>query len=488
MVKQKRKVSRLSAEAKRRRRFFMCTFKGGGNLQWLNIPVGEMSSAPQGEITALAAYIAGEMAVSEVPLASWADIQALKAGDPEPMEVVVEVPAGKSKRGWNYKPEALKAIVGEIMSQGLPGFRGHQRAEDVDTEFPQPVTHWVGAKFDDKANKAYFRGVIDKSDPDLKRWIKAKTIRQVSIFGFPKLQKAAGETSVVDYKPLSIDWTPLGRAGMPTAVVATGEMDEIAGELDGSHEELREALRTAAKALFGDGPDSYTWVRKVFDSYVIVEHEKNGLSKLYSIPYGVVDDEVKLGEKTEVVEKKTYEPVGEIYGGEGSMGWKELVKQLRAMLASGDVTLGQVVGEMGISVDVLAGEMAELKVAVDAADTLKKVKDALGVTGEMDILETAKKAQSAVEAQAKAARTKLISDAVAEKVSGEMAQGLIVKMLDVPEGATKEQVAGEIDKLLEDETVKAAIGKLHIDKPPVIGGSGGKGNEATTLRVKRQTI
>lgn len=467
----------------------MCTFKGGGNLQWLNIPVGEMSSAPQGEITALAAYIAGEMAVSEVPLASWADIQALKAGDPEPMEVVVEVPAGKSKRGWNYKPEALKAIVGEIMSQGLPGFRGHQKAENVDTEFPQPVTHWVGAKFDDKANKAYFRGVVDKSDPDLKRWIKAKTIRQVSIFGYPKLQKAAGETNVVGYKPLSIDWTPLGRAGMPTAVVATGEMaDEIAGELDGSHEELREALRTAAKALFGDGPGSYTWVRKVFDSYVIVEHEKDGLSKLYSIPYGVVDGEVKLGEKTEVVEKKTYEPVGEIYGGEGNMGWKELVKQLRAMLASGDVTLGQVVGEMGISADALAREMDDLKAAMEATDTLKKIKETLGVTGEMDVLDVAKKAKEAIETQAKAEHTKLVSDAVAEKVSGEMAQGLIIKMLDVPEGATKEQVAGEIDKLLEDETVKAAIGKLHIDKPPVIGSIGRNGNEATTLRVKRQTI
>lgn len=458
-------------------------------MQWLNIPVGEMSSAPQGEITALAAYIAGEMAVSEVPLASWADIQALKAGDPEPMEVVVEVPAGKSKRGWNYKPEALKAIVGKIMSQGLPGFRGHQKAEDVDTDFPQPVTHWVGAKFDDKTNKAYFRGVVDKSDPDLKRWIKAKTIRQVSIFGYPKLQKAAGETNVVGYKPLSIDWTPLGRAGMPTAVVATGEMaDEIAGELDGSHEELREALRTAAKALFGDGPGSYTWARKVFDSYVIVEHEKNGLSKLYSIPYGVVDDEVKLGEKTEVVEKKTYEPVGEIYGGEGSMGWKELVKQLRAMLASGDVTLGQVVGEMGISADALAREMDDLKAAMEATDTLKKIKETLGVTGEMDVLDVAKKAKEAIETQAKAEHTKLVSDAVAEKVSGEMAQGLIVKMLDVPEDATKEKIAGEIDTLLADETVKAAIGKLYTDNPPVIGGTGGSGNEATTLRVKRQTI
>ena len=78
-----------------------------------------------------------------------------------------------------------------------------------------------------KDGKAYFRGVVDKAASDLKRWIKAKAIRQVSIFGIPKLQKVNGETHVVDYKPLSIDWTPLNRAGMPTSVVAIGEMDEI---------------------------------------------------------------------------------------------------------------------------------------------------------------------------------------------------------------------------------------------------------------------
>lgn len=106
----------------------------------------------------------------------------------------------------------------------------------------------------------------------------------------------------------------------------------------------------------------------------------------------------------------------------------------------------------------------------------------------MDVLDAAKKAYEAVEAQAKAEHTKLVSGILTEKVTGEMAQGLIVKMLDVPEDATKEQIAGEIDTLLADETVKAAIGKLYTDKPPVIGSGGGKGNEATTLRVKRQNI
>lgn len=442
-----------------------------------------------GETVSFSAHISGEIQPADIPTAPGVDIDAIKDGDPNSLEIVVEVPSSKSKRGWDYKPQAIKDIIDHVNVHTLSGFLGHQKQENLETEFPTPVVHWVGASWDDNKKAGYFRGVIDPAAENLKRWIRAKRVKEVSIYGIPKLKQSSGETSVVGYKPLSIDFVPIGRPGMPTSIVATGEMDEIAGELDGSHEELREALRTAAKALFGDGPGSYTWVRKVFDTYVIVEHEKDGLSKLYSIPYGVVDGEVKLGEKTEVVEKKTYEPVGEIYGGEGSMGWKELVKQLRAMLASGDVTLGQVVGEMGLSAELLSGEMAELKEAADAVETLGKVKEALGVVGEMDVLDVAKKAREAIDAQVKSEYTKLVTDTVAEKVSGEMAQGLIIKMLDVPEGATKEQVAGEIDKLLEDETVKVAIGKLHIDKPPVIGSTGGgKGNEATTLRVKRQTI
>ena len=75
-----------------------------------------------GEMRALQALICGEMDVDDIPLAPWVDLNSIKAGDDSPMEVVVEVPAGKSKRGWNYTPEALKAIVGEVMSQGLPGF------------------------------------------------------------------------------------------------------------------------------------------------------------------------------------------------------------------------------------------------------------------------------------------------------------------------------------------------------------------------------
>lgn len=356
-----------------------------------------------GEISAVQAIISGEMRVEDVPLASWADLQALKTGDLEPLEVVVEIPAGKSKRGWNYRPEALQAIVGEVMSQGLPGFLGHQKPEDVDNQFPTPVTHWVGALWKD--GKAYFRGVIDKAAGDLKRWIKAKTIRTVSIFGVPKLQQVGGETHVVDYKPLSIDWTPLGRAGMPTSIVAIGEMDEIL----------------------------------------------NG-------------------------------------GGQKHMSWKEHVTKLKEMLASKEVTVGQIVGEMGWKAQEVAREIdaAWLKEVTGAVETLGKVKETLGVTGEMDVLQVVQDAKKALDEKAMADREKLIDEVLKEKVAGEMAQALVKKMLQAPESATKEQIAGEIDKLLADETIKTAISKFYVDKPPIIGDGGNK--ETTTLRVKRQAI
>lgn len=371
-----------------------------------------------GEISSVQAVISGEMRVEDVPLASWADLQALKADDPEPMEVVVEIPAGKSRRGWNYRPEALQKIVGEVMNQGLPGFLGHQKPEDVDHQFPTPVTHWVGALWKD--GKAYFRGVVDKAASDLKRWIKAKAVRQVSIFGVPKLQKVNGETHVVDYKPLSIDWTPLNRAGMPTSVVAIGEMDEI-------------------------------------------------------LPTDMVDGEMK-------------EDIG---GEQKTMNWKELVAQLKTMLTNKEVTLGQIAGEMGWKPEEVAGEIDSnwLKEVTDAVETLGKVKEVLGVTGEMDVVQVAQDAKKTLDESLKAAREKLIEETIKEKVAGEMAQALVKKMLQLPEGElTKEVIVGEIDKLLADEVVKNTISKFHIDKPPFINSTGDNGGASSLLRVKRQAI
>ena len=131
-------------------------------------------------------------------------------------------------------------------------------------------------------------------------------------------------------------------------------------------------------------------------------------------------------------------------------------------------------------------DAAWLKEVTGAVETLGKVKEALGVTGEMDVLQVAETAKQALDEKMKADREKLIDEVLKEKVAGEMGQVLVKKMLQVPEGATKEQIAGEIEKLLADETIKSAIAKFYVDKPPFIGG--GSDKETTTLRVKRQAI
>lgn len=173
----------------------------------------------------LYAGVSGEMSVEDIPVSEAVDLDALKDGDDDPLEVVVEIPVGMSKRGWNYTEQAIKDIVDHVNEHTLNADLGHQKPEDVSNEFRPPVTHWVGARMDEDA--AYFRGVVDAAAKDLKRWIRAGRVKQVSIFGEPLLQEASGETRVVGYRPLSIDWTPLDRMGMPTRIVAIGEMEDV---------------------------------------------------------------------------------------------------------------------------------------------------------------------------------------------------------------------------------------------------------------------
>jgi hypothetical protein len=175
----------------------------------------------------LLATLCGEMAANEIPLARGVDLAQLKSGDSDPLEVVVSLPAGKSTRGWNYTPEAVKRIAEQVATKTAAGYLGHQDPEKVEREFRQPVTHWVGAKWDPFQNVAYFRGVVDAAAADLKRWIRSGRITQTSIFGEPKLQHQGSNTLVTDYRLLSIDWTPLHLAGMDSRIVAMGEMEVI---------------------------------------------------------------------------------------------------------------------------------------------------------------------------------------------------------------------------------------------------------------------
>ena len=420
----------------------------------------------------LTAKITGEMNVEDIPVANWADIDALKGDDTDPLEVIMSIPAGKSTRGWNYTSNALNSIVGEVNSTGLPGFLGHQKAENVATEFPTPVTHWIGAKMEN--GTAYFRGLIDKSAGDLKRWIRGKAINQVSIFGYPQLQQnsVTGETDVIDYKGLSIDWTPLNRAGMPTSLMATsGEMDAIAQPADTSHEALRETLRSAAYAKLGNNSsDGYVGVNSVYDDYFIAyrsDYSNRGNEETYyKIGYAKgPDNTIVLGEPVEVRRKETWEPVGE-------MEIKNMNNKLKDLLDDGTITkedLKQACGEIGISnneepnkIEQACGEM-------------------FGKTGD-ELLNDIKSAAELLKQSNNKNKEKIIDKILNEKVSGEMAQNVVKKMLHT-DSSDEAVIAGEIDSILADKSVQALLANTKIDIVPPINVNNNNNSFFVTKKV-----
>lgn len=439
----------------------------------MNVITGEMDS-----MNALISSIKP----SDIPLAKDIDIEALKSIDNDPLEVVVEIPATKSKRGWNYTAKSLKDIVDYTNENTLNGFLGHQKAENISTEFAPPVTHWIGAEM--KGDKAYFRGLIDADATNLKRWIRTKRIKEVSIFGYPKLKKSAkGEMNVIGYEPLSIDWTPLHRPGMPTSIVGM-EMSPDGEQLDGTFEDLREALKT--KFSINDN-NSYLYIQNIrYDNNtVIYELEQNGLCKLYSIPFTIVENKINLGEEIEVIKKISYEAKGEMKGEENKLEGKELIKNIKGLLQTGEISYSEVIQGIGLTKEIVTGEMEDVKSSLKAEKELREVKKVLGIVGEMDTIEVAKKASKALDNEKKEAWNSIVNKVIEDKVSGEIAQTLVKKMLNVEEGSSEEVITGEIENILNDEFVKNTMSNMYKDNPTTTGLSNSSNNGSLTTKKNR---
>ncbi|HOV80767.1 MAG TPA: hypothetical protein PK728_11800, partial [Bacillota bacterium] len=357
----------------------------------------ESLSQAAGEIIRLAANVTGEMRPEDIPLAPGVNLAALKAGDEDPLEVVVEIPAGRSKRGWNYLPETIKKIAGEVAAKTATGFLGHQDPDKVDHEFPMPVTHWVGALWHD--GKAYIRGVVDAAAKDLKRWIRANRVNQVSIFGIPTLRQAGGETQVVDYQLLSIDWTPLDRAGMPTRIVAVGEMDSIVGAVDPG--------------------------------------KINGGGK-----------QMTLAELLAELRKLGVKP-GQIIG---EMGWdvKTLAKELGWEL---DKVAGEISTERWSQLQEMVKAVGEMAQVFGLGQDVKLT----------DLVGAVKAAREAQQKAAMAEHEKLVDKVIGEMVVAEAARPLVKRMLQVPANADEAAIKKAVGEMLEAEDVKKALAGVFKD-------------------------
>ncbi|MDD3927134.1 MAG: transcriptional regulator [bacterium] len=389
---------------------------------------GEMAE-PVGELTRLSASLTGEMRVEDVPLAPGVDLAALTAGDDDPLQVVVAIPAGRSTRKWNYLPQTMQSIAGEVASNTANGFLGHQKAEDVDYQFLPPVTHWVGAKWQD--GKAYFRGVVDAAAKDLKRWIRSGRIKQVSIFGQPTLKTIAGETQVIGYKLLSIDWTPLDRSGMPTRIVAMGEMDWITGDAGNPAGEI--------------------------------ENQDGGVVMTFA---EIIAELRKLGAKPAQVL--------------GEMGWA-----VKDVLGALGMSFDQVAGEMDgarftalTGAEALVGEMAQVLGVEEGGDVLAAVRTAAENSGKFLAGE----------------QEKVVDKVVGEMVTQEAARPMIKRMLQVDTGADEAAVKAAVGEMLEQEDVKSVLsgfgrpaGSGYI-APRQDNRAKGAGNTTKGLRPRKVSI
>jgi len=413
----------------------------------------ERLSQAAGEMVRLAATITGEMRVDDVPLAYGVDLAALKAGDDDPLEVVVEVPAGKSRRGWNYLPQTLQKVVGEVATNTATGFLGHQKPEDVDHQFLPPVTHWVGAKWEN--GKAYFRGVVDAAAKDLKRWIRAGRVKQVSIFGMPTLRQAAGETQVTDYQLLSIDWTPLDRAGMPTKIVAVGEMDSIIG--------------TGEPGNHGGGN-------------MTLQELLAELRKLGAKPGQVVGE---MGWDVKTLARELGWKLDEVAGEIGADRWTQLQEMVK--------TVGEMAETFGLGKEAKLTDL--FKAVKEAKEVQNKVSGELaGILGLAkdakltDVIAAAKAAQEVQQRAITAEHDKLIDKVIGEMVVAEAARPLVKRMVQVSDDADEAAVKKAVGEMLEQEDVKKALAGVFKDMPIAPKNAGRTDNNNSGLRVKRVAI
>lgn len=348
------------------------------------------------------AGVLGEMAVEDVPLGAGGQerVAALQEGDSDPMQVVVEVKAGKSKRGWNYRRKVLERIHGEVMNGGLPGYLGHQKADDVATEFPQPVTHWVGAKIIGEV--LYLRGVIDKAAGDLKRWIRAKSVTQTSIFGIPRLARAAnGEIDVVDYDPISNDWTPLKRAGMDTRIVYAGEMDRRLQEGEVPQGEQNDPGTPKGESIV-----------ETFDQ--------------------LMDKLRQIGAGPKAVIK--------------ALGWDAKT----------------VIGEMDVDLQT-AGPLIDkdgFERSQAAEKLVGELKEALGCDDDSKLVEEAKSIKTKADNEHKESFEKRRDAVLGEMVKNEKAHTLFQRLLSLENTATDDDIKKAVGELQEDEFVKAQLAAL----------------------------
>lgn len=366
--------------------------------------------------------------INNIPVCKVFNYEDLIKDNEDKIEVIAEIPVSTSKRDWDYTEQALKDVVKDVNDGKVVGFKGHQKPENISTEFPDVKTIWLGAVYDDSKKVARIRGLQNNHDKELNYLVKNGIINTVSIFGKPKLVKEKGRTKVTGYETMSIDWTPRNRAGMPTVVkVASGEMevfnDTLTGELDGSFEETNQALNVALRNYFGitDENNIYAYTRKTYPTYAIVNLDSNNKVSLQKVNYEEKDDTINITSSEEVKLVESYVSVsGEQ---EENKGGNEMAEENKNVLPE---DYKKIIGEM-------------------SADDLNKILTSYNTLQEQETQRL---------------HGEMVKKCLTTKIENEKVRNL-VESLATFNGNTEDLINGEIDTLLEKEVVKALLNTEH---------------------------
>lgn len=384
---------------------------------------------------------------AKIPLNPIVNVEKLKDGDSDPYEVIIAVKWGASRRGWVYDRSAYDAIVEQILTGNviMPSFYGHQSRDAVQYEGREIQGAVVGALLENEV--IYYRIILDQDAKKMKRWLRNRQISAVSIWGYAQGEMQNGTFHVTGYRLLSVDFVPPNTEGQENAFVAEGEML--------SHGEARGKVHEAVLAKYPD----WVWLEEMYDDFAILE--KTG--QYYKIPYSLDEkDQVTLGDAILVKRVISYIPV--------DSGERKQDMDLK------DASTDDLMRELKRrepDQDRIAGEMGFLPTS--KSEHYQKIVAAAGEMDPLDLIALGQK-KKADDVQAEADR--LAGEMVEEATKDLTDEGkkLVRKFGRFTPGMTKEQVSGEMARVLADEDVKTLLartqpliegGKLNSEIPEV---------------------
>lgn len=269
--------------------------------------------------------LSGELVTAprfDVPFAPGFNLDAVKALDEDPRFATVKIKAGQGNggKGPNYGPDILKDLERQFNEKRPSGYKGHQDPSKVEYEWREPVTAWIGARWNPDEQALYVKGYVPPTAPELRTQLDlaatgADVVNGVSIWGMRDVQ--GDEVTAFDL--WSLDWTPKGRNGMEAELVSvTGEMEEEDDEVERDQviasltpDEIPDRVRTAIQGELQTEHDALNGA--VGEMRVILElDEDSDPQAVIDAIRGLVDSDARQELQEKVNAQVTKDVAGEL--------------------------------------------------------------------------------------------------------------------------------------------------------------------------------